>query len=43
MKGFEVKGVFRDFPFEIAFSVWNGHFREFRPFSVIAENQCPYI
>jgi hypothetical protein len=35
------KVVFRDFPFEIAFSVSNGHFRVFRPFSVIAENQCP--
>jgi len=37
------KVVFRDFPFEIAFSVSKGHFRVFRPFSVITENQCPYV
>ena len=36
------KVVFRDFPFEIEFSVSKCQFRVFRPFSAIAENQWPY-
>ena len=38
-----LKVHFRVFPFENTFSVSNGWFRVFRPFSAIAENHRPYL